>query len=302
MGADLKISVITVCKNAEAYIRECIESVVSQDYPNVEYIVIDGKSTDGTIAVIEEYKSKIHIVKSEEDKGAADALLKGFGLASGDVLCWLNADDKFHPYALSTVVKIFSDLPQVNWITGFPTWYTTNGACVNELYNPDSIGWNPFEKDIFYPKFNRWSVERYFSDDFLAIQQESTFWRKELWQKSGAQLEQNTIAFDFELWTRFFQHDKLFTAPVVLSGFRVHGNQLSADRSRYVADCENMLRELKRKQSVPQQILVAIRKPFALMFKPFYYLDTPLLKKVYPLLMKLPPLIQYDENKDNFYL
>jgi glycosyltransferase involved in cell wall biosynthesis len=119
---NLKISVITVCRNAEQYIRACIESVVQQDYANVEYIIIDGASDDGTVGIIKEYESKIHFFVSEKDSGPAEALNKGFSKASGDILCWLNADDKFHPYALSTVAKIFSDLPKVDWITGFPSW------------------------------------------------------------------------------------------------------------------------------------------------------------------------------------
>jgi glycosyltransferase involved in cell wall biosynthesis len=297
-----KISVITVCKNAAQYIRESIESVVSQDYSNVEYIIIDGKSDDDTLAIIEEYKSKINIIKSETDSGPADALTKGFALASGDILCWLNADDKFHPYALSSVAKIFSELPQVNWLTGFPSWYTPDGACVNELYIQTESNLNVYVNDAFYHHFNRWSLERFLAGDYLAIQQESVFWRKEVWQQSGATLTKGLTAFDFELWSRFFLLEKLYTAPIVLSGFRVHGNQLSADQKRYMAACKGIIAESKGKLSPFRQFLTVFRNGLARFFKPFYYLDFPLLKNAYPLLMNLPPVITHDSDTDQFFL
>lgn len=293
---------ITVCKNAETYIRECIESVISQDYPNVEYIIIDGKSTDRTLAIIDEYKTKIHIVKSESDNSHIEAVQKGLRLATGDIMCWLNSDDKFHPHALSTVAKIFSDLPQVRWLTGFPTWYTPNGACVNELFIQTESTLNGYANDAFYHYFNRWSLERFLSGDYLAIQQESVFWRKEIWQKTGEKVDCRLIAFDMELWSRFFCFEKLYTAPVVLSGFRVHGNQMSADHARYVAECENVIEELRQKMPVLKRIFAMLKNNFATLFKPFYYLDIPVLKNIYLKLMSLPPLIHYDEEKDIFYL
>ena len=88
-----KISVITVCFNSEATIRDTIKSVLAQDYPNVEYIIVDGASTDGTMDIVREYRDRIDVVISEPDKGIYDAMNKGIRAATGDVVGLLNSDD-----------------------------------------------------------------------------------------------------------------------------------------------------------------------------------------------------------------
>lgn len=103
---NLKISIITVVYNAESTIRSCIESVLKQDYNNVEYILIDGGSTDTTINVIESYKSRIDHFTSEPDKGIYDAMNKGIKIATGDVIGMLNADDTFTD---ETVLGVIAD-------------------------------------------------------------------------------------------------------------------------------------------------------------------------------------------------
>lgn len=105
---EMKVTVITVCLNREATIRDTIESVLSQDYPHVEYIVIDGASTDYTLTVVQEYKEKISIIQSEPDGGMYEALNKGIRLASGDIVGMLHSDDLFYSSStLSDVVKEF---------------------------------------------------------------------------------------------------------------------------------------------------------------------------------------------------
>jgi glycosyltransferase involved in cell wall biosynthesis len=297
---NLKISVITVCRNAEQYIRACIESVVQQDYANVEYIIIDGASDDGTVGIIKEYESKIHFFVSEKDSGPAEALNKGFSKASGDILCWLNADDKFHPYALSTVAKIFSDLPKVDWITGFPSWYNAEGTCLNELYVQRTPVFDNYVHDGVYPHFNRWSKTRFASGDFLAIQQESVFWRASLWEKAGAEIETGLIAFDFALWVKFFQFASIYTAPVLLSGFRVHADQLSADQERYIQECTSIVAQFNTNESGISRFWLLMKIKIAVLFKPFYYIDFPILHKIYPALMDFPRLIKFNESQNSF--
>jgi glycosyltransferase involved in cell wall biosynthesis len=295
-----KISVVTVCRNAELYIRECIESVVGQDYANIEYIIVDGASNDNTLSIIKEYESKIHCIISEQDTGPADALNKGFSKATGDILCWLNADDKFHPYALSTVAKLFTDLPNVDWITGFPSWYNAEGTCLNELFIQRTPVFDNFVHDGVYPHFNRWSKTRFASGDFLAIQQESVFWRASLWKKAGAKIEKGIIAFDFELWVRFFQWASIYTAPVLLSGFRVHKHQLSEDQERYIRECQSIIEQSHGNESIHAKVWDFVKIKFAYLFKPFYYTDIPLLCQLYPTLMGFPKLIKFNEKQNKF--
>src|SRR5204863_5073856 len=104
----MKISIITVVKNNEKFIRDCIESVFRQDYPDIEYILIDGNSSDSTLKIINEYQSKIHKLISENDEGPYYAMNKGISMASGEIIGFLNADDFYiHPHVISEVVDTF---------------------------------------------------------------------------------------------------------------------------------------------------------------------------------------------------
>lgn len=104
------VSIITVCRNAQDTIEETINSVLSQTYPNIEYIVIDGNSTDNTVSVVEKYKKRLACFISEPDNGMYDAMNKGIKVAKGDILYFLNTDDVlYHPSAISNIVKHFSE-------------------------------------------------------------------------------------------------------------------------------------------------------------------------------------------------
>jgi glycosyltransferase involved in cell wall biosynthesis len=98
-------SIVTVCLNAAPTVEQTLESVLAQSYPNLEYIVIDGGSTDGTLEILDKYKDRLTRVISEPDKGIYDAFNKGIGLAAGDIVGLLNADDRYAPWALSTVAE-----------------------------------------------------------------------------------------------------------------------------------------------------------------------------------------------------
>jgi glycosyltransferase involved in cell wall biosynthesis len=102
---DLKITIITVSYNAQGTIEQCVQSVIGQDYHNIEYIIIDGNSSDGTLSILEKYKKHIKVLMSEPDKGIYDAMNKGIALASGDVIGMLNADDFFADNDIITVVS-----------------------------------------------------------------------------------------------------------------------------------------------------------------------------------------------------
>lgn len=104
-----KISVITVCYNADNYLREAIESVINQKYDNKEYIIIDGGSTDKSLAIIDEYKQFVDVVVSEPDKGISDAFNKGIALASGDLIGICNADDKLTEDALCIIASYYKE-------------------------------------------------------------------------------------------------------------------------------------------------------------------------------------------------
>jgi glycosyltransferase involved in cell wall biosynthesis len=203
------ISLVTPVRNSAKYIEQTIQSVLAQNYPNLEYFIIDGASTDGTLDIIRKYQSQISGWLSEPDNGMYDALNKGFSRTSGEIMGWISATDKLHPGGLAAVGAIFRDLPPVEWITGKPTWFDERGT----LRGVDSPP--------------RWSRFRFLAGANRYIQQESTFWRRSLWERAGARVDSaRHNAADFELWVRFFRHARLYPADALIGGFRMHGDSL----------------------------------------------------------------------------
>jgi glycosyltransferase involved in cell wall biosynthesis len=206
----MKISIVTPVFNGAKYLEQTIQSVLLQDYESIEYIIIDGGSTDGTLEIIKKYESKLAYWISEPDNSMYEAVQKGFDVASGDILAWINSDDLIFPNSLNVVADIFSDLQEVEWITGIPSIINKKNECVK-------VG-----------PYLDWSRERFIAGDFRWIQQESTFFRRSLWTKSGATFNlDHKLAADFELWCRFFKSAKLYSVNTIFSGFRLHGDQVS---------------------------------------------------------------------------
>jgi glycosyltransferase involved in cell wall biosynthesis len=216
----MKISIITPVYNQVDYIEQTILSVINQDYDNYEYIIIDGGSTDGTLDIIKSYASKITTWISETDTGMYDALNKGFALSTGDIMAWINSDDLLLPNALQNMNRIMSDLPNVNWVQGLNGFIDLEGKIIKTGYP------KPF------------SFIKFLNKDYKFIQQESTFWRRSLWENAGAYMNTDLkLAGDFELWFRFFQYDKLYTSSLPIGSWRRRAGQLSdVQMDKYVAE------------------------------------------------------------------
>lgn len=213
----MKISVITVCFNAEKYIESTIKSVISQKCSDIEYIVLDGGSTDNTVEIIKKYSKHIAYFHSRKDKGQYYALDEGLRMATGEVVCWLNADDIFMPWTLSVVEEIFSKFNNVNWITGLPGF-------INEKNDYTAIRAEP-------TAYSRKSISSGWHSEYLFgnIQQESTFWRNSLYKKSGGLDLDLKYAADFKLWKTFASHSELYQVLIPLSTFRrLDGVQISS--------------------------------------------------------------------------
>ena len=203
-----KISIVTPSYNDARYIERTILSVIDQGYPNLEYIIIDGGSTDGSVDIIKKYQDRISYWISERDNGMYYAIQKGFERSSGDIMGWINSDDVLHPGSLFTIGQIFGDYPAVNWLEGFPNTIDEQGRIVyaSSVYEVDKL--------FFYQKKHQHS--------FKYIQQESTYWRRDLWERAGAYISTSyKYAGDFELWMRFFRMEKLHTVYALLGSFRL---------------------------------------------------------------------------------
>ncbi len=216
----LKISIITVCHNMAAYIEQTIRSVLSQGYDDLEYIIIDGKSTDGTQEIIERYRSSLAYFVSEPDGGMYEALNKGLALATGDIVGWLNADDIYLPGALQTVGKVFASFPDVEWISARTAFLAEDGSLTHVL---PKIAIRS-RKDIR----NGWCHE-----DLLGyLMQEGMFWRRNLMERAGVLDPSYRYAGDFELWTRFARQAELVYVDPPLAAFRRRNEGLSTSRKQ----------------------------------------------------------------------
>ena len=232
MAAPLTISIVTPSFNQADYLGEAMASVLEQDYPHVEYVVIDGGSTDGSVDIIRGHADRLHAWVSEPDRGHAHALNRGFARTSGEVMAWLNSDDKYHYGAFDIVAEIFGRFPEVRWITGIPTVWDEDGKL----------------KSIHPRDRNRFDYLLGKLGDDLWIQQESVFWRRSLWEEAGGGLsEQYRFAIDTELWMRFFRHARLYHVRRQLSGFRSHGaNRSTGNRSDYLREARAAVGSLEQ--------------------------------------------------------
>lgn len=233
-----KISIVTPSYNQGQFIEETIRSVLLQNYPNLEYTIIDGGSTDSSVEIIKKYEQLLAYWVSESDKGQYDAINKGFSKSAGEIMAWINADDMYTPWAFRVVADIFSDLSEVEWISSrFPLGWNSEGMCIRchvvEGFNAEAfyLGRNIQGRNSFG---RNW------------IQQESTFWKRSLWEKAGGLDHSLHLAADFDLWARFFEHAELCSVSVPLGGFRSQPDQKTANNiDQYIKEAEGVLKKYK---------------------------------------------------------
>jgi Glycosyl transferase family 2 len=206
-----RITVVTPVFNSARYLEQAILSVISQQYPNLEYFIVDGGSTDGTVDIIRKYEQHLSGWASEPDNGMYDAINRGFARSSGEIMGWISATDMLHTRSLFVVGSVFKTLPQVEWITGRPTGFSEEGMAV-----------------AVSRSLKRWSRIRFLAGSNRYVQQESTYWRRSLWERAGSHVDASRRdGSDFELWVRFFRYAQLYTVDALIGGFRVHPDSLS---------------------------------------------------------------------------
>lgn len=220
------VSIVTPCYNSESYIEECILSIKNQTYGNVEHIIVDGGSTDSTLAILKKYQDTYNMRWiSEKDNGMYDAISKGFSMAQGEVFAWLNSDDKYMPWTCEVIANVFSK-STVQWCTGVPCLYTERGIA--------------HHVPRIMPVYPRKWIEKGYFDGRVAgfIQQESTFWSRDLWEKNKEVIGKYKYAGDYHLWRAFAKTQNLYTVDSILSGFRVHAGQKSENLEAYYKEIE----------------------------------------------------------------
>ncbi|MFG0261467.1 MAG: glycosyltransferase family 2 protein [Novipirellula sp. JB048] len=257
-----RISIVTPSYNQAKFLDETIRSVVDQNYPDLEYVVIDGGSTDGSVEIIRKHESQLSYWESEPDEGHAHAINKGFARTSGEIMAWINSDDKYTPWSFQVVAEIFSKFPHIDWIVGFNSYWNCQGAMTYAWRHPRNI-------------------YDYLIGNYRWVQQESVFWRRSLWEKTGSQLNQDyRLAVDGELWTRFFLHAELYSLDCILSGYRIHSeNRAIHHHDECSREMETAIARMREK--CPQETLricnklnrlKAAKKPWMMRHFPLQYL------------------------------
>lgn len=224
----LKISVVTPSYNQGEFIGRTIESVLSQNYPNLEYVVVDGGSNDRTVDVLKKYENKIKWV-SEKDGGQTEAINKGFKMITGEIMAYLNSDDTYEPDTLSVVAQYFVDNPEAMIVYGKGRHVDTNDKYIND-YPTEMVS-----LDILKNK--------------CPICQPTVFWRRELWLKIGLFDESLQMGMDYDYWIRVARNYKFGFIDQYLANTRIHGDAKTVAEQPKVAEemikiCQNNFGEV----------------------------------------------------------
>jgi glycosyltransferase involved in cell wall biosynthesis len=204
-----KISIVTPSYNQRAFIERTIRSVLNQNYPNLEYIIIDGGSTDGSVEIIKKYSDKLAYWVSEKDQGQAHAINKGFRQATGDIVGWLNSDDEYFDWALETVAKTFIANKDVDFFFGNRLTVDENGRIL---------------RDDRHTRFSFSALVLY----GMIVSQPATFWKRELFEKYGYLDESQCFCMDYEFFCRVGAHIKAKHIRKHLARFRRHSSSKSS--------------------------------------------------------------------------
>lgn len=196
------VSIVTPSYNQANFLEQTIRSVLEQDYPRVEYLVVDGGSTDGSVDIIKKYADKLAWWVSEKDKGQGEAINKGLSRANGEILAWVNSDDYYLPNAILSVVKIFEQNPDVLLVYGDMLAVDENSETTNVL------------------KYKQLSLEDLLC--FQIIGQPAVFFRRAVYDKVVGLDISFHFMLDHHLWIRIAQQGKILHVPQIWAAARYH--------------------------------------------------------------------------------
>jgi glycosyltransferase involved in cell wall biosynthesis len=197
------VSIVTPSFNQAPFLEAAIHSVLDQDYPHIEYLVVDGGSTDGSVDIIRKYASQLAWWVSEEDKGQTDAINKGFSRAQGHVFGWLNSDDTYVEGAVGRAVAAFDACPDCGLIYGDANYIDRTGRLIG--------------------KFRAAQTDyRRLRQGYVHIPQQASFFRAGLWHAVAPLDPSFFFAMDYDLWLRIARRSKVKYLPEVWANFRLH--------------------------------------------------------------------------------
>ena len=228
------VSILTPSYNQGRFLEATIRSVLSQDYPNLEYFIVDGESTDGSLDIIQRYSNRLAWWVSEPDHGQTDAINKGLNHARGEILAWLNSDDTYLPGAITHAVESLRFHPEAALIYGDANLTDEQGNIIGRFPS----------RQTDLRKLLRGSVH---------IPQQTAFFRAKFWQQVKPLDPSFQFAMDYDLWVRLAKLAPLVYTPYLMANFRLH----EAGKSSIMDDrCyPEMLRVYKREGGGPVSYL-----------------------------------------------
>ena len=207
------VSIVTPSLNQAPYLEETVCSVLEQDYPFIEYMIVDGGSTDGSVNIIKKYEDKLAWWVSEADKGQTDAINKGFGRASGQILAWINSDDTYEPGAVSAAVKYLQEHPEVGMVYADCNFIDEQDRVIGQ-FGAAQTDYNRLHKG------------------YVHIPQQTMFFRAQLWRVVGPLDPSFYFAMDYDLWVQIASRAEIKYLPGrTWANFRIHtsGKTIAAD-------------------------------------------------------------------------
>ena len=212
MNATPLVSIVTPSFNQARFLEATICSVLGQDYPNLEYIIVDGGSTDGSVEIIRKFADRLAWWVSEKDKGQTDAINKGFARARGEILAWINSDDIYEPGAVAAAVKYFQEHPEAGLVYGDTHFIDEDGRVIGKFA----------ARQTDYLRLRR---------GYVHIPQQAAFFRADLWREVGPLDPSFYFAMDYDLWVRLAARAPIYYTPQSWANFRLHasGKTITAD-------------------------------------------------------------------------
>jgi len=237
-----KISIVTPSFNQGQYIEQTILSVLSQNYPNLEYIIIDGGSTDNTVEIIEKYESSITYWISEPDRGQSHAIKKGLKKCTGEIFNWLNSDDWYTPGALFEVANAFINNSSAQFVSGYENHVELNGNV-----------------NVHNGTFLKPSIEE--TIEFCEVTQPSTFFKLDAIRKVHGVSEDLHYIFDGEMWVKLllqYGQSHFVKIKTVLVNFRLHSDSKTVSNNlvnNFLFERSSIIADFQRFVGIPENIV-----------------------------------------------
>lgn len=219
------ITIVTPSYNQDRFIEETILSVLNQTYKNIQYIIVDGGSSDKTMSIVEKYNNFIDIIIHEKDKGQADAINKGFRLAKGELVGWINSDDILYPECVEKIVELYKSKP--------------NGS----IYYHSLLDWINEKSVFFLERTVKICNRNYLLNNSSTIIQQGSFYSRELVEKVEYTDINNHYCMDLDLWLKISKYAPIYyTENKSYSGFRIYeGTKTTTGKTKFLKNIKQVL-------------------------------------------------------------